>query len=284
MAQGAVRKADGDASDHFVFTFTHDFTTALLMDEIIAILDGSTSAASVAEVSLFRCPVVWRALEAPVLDASSQQRFKVKPAPPRKRAQSKKPSAFERAGDESEDCLEEWLADMLDEDARLFGGLDEHVDGAMDEAAEVDAGELSESGELHDHGDMAAPTEGHVGDPMPTPSLMPPKKLPAATANAEVARRVESTVLNGVSEVQGLIAAMRENVKLSIRAYQDISLVRKPTGETHYVYWTQIVTGKKGRKVSLDKCDRIKTIVAARVPEEDHVDSEVLIPRTGGQE
>ena len=202
---------------------------------------------------------------------------------------SKKPSPFERAGEQevgfdgSEDNVEEWLADLIDADAGLFGGLDEHVGGAMYEAAEVDAGDLSDSGELHDQGDVAAPSADRVEEPVPASSSVPPKTSPVATANVEVARSVETFVLNGVSEVHGLNAAMHDNVKLPIRAYQDISLVRKSSGETLYVYWTQVVTGRKGRKVSLDKFDRIKTIVAARVPEEDHVDSEVLVPRTGGQ-
>ena len=59
VARGVVRKVDGDAGDHFVFAFSHGFHTAMLMDEIIAILERTASASSVAEVSSFRCPVTW---------------------------------------------------------------------------------------------------------------------------------------------------------------------------------------------------------------------------------
>ena len=65
-----------------------------------------------------------------------------------------------------------------------------------------------------------------------------------------------------------------------IGAYQDISLVQKKDGETLYVYWTA-VESRAGRRVYLNRQGHVMCIVYANTPEEKHLESTILIPRTG---
>ena len=128
-------------------------------------------------------------------------------------------------------------------------------------------------------GELREPGPGQPEGPGPGPKPMAahmPLDLAGDRAVGIVAA-VASLVAKGFAEVRGLWKQMADNRKLPVRAYEDISLLQRTDGETLYPYWTSVARSKKGRRTSLDMQNRIKSIVAARVPEEDQSESEILI-------
>ena len=105
-------------------------------------------------------------------------------------------------------------------------------------------------------------------------------------ADAEAAHIVDVVtrlVDDGVRRVAVLNDRQEEERHDTIRSYEDISLVRKPSGETLFVLWI-VVAAKKGRKISLDlHTNRIISIVLANVKEKSYADCDVLIPRAAGK-
>ena len=72
----------------------------------------------------------------------------------------------------------------------------------------------------------------------------------------------------------------RQREQFALRPLEDISLVRKPSGESLFVQWSSVTTFM-ARKIHLDDLHRLKAIVTATNKPVSYADAEVIIKRTG---
>ena len=262
------------------FKFRATYPTNLLKDDIGAIIEEATvDSVPPTNIHVWKCLLQWGSCKHPGLSFDNVQEFVIRPRP-QKRRPRRAPAAAHPPGDppEAEDGPGGPDEDQEDQEYDDLGFWEAEAEGdepQADEAEEVVPEDLDDNGHLL--------PEDPVEEPEQAPAPPPERgELQVVIAEQSI-DFVRATVDEGFQQIVELKRRCSSCQSDAIRAFEDISLLRKPNGETLFVLWTN-VHSKMARKISVNPItDAIITIVPARVPELCYADCVILIPRTGGR-
>ena len=274
-------------ADRYCFRPGAEYPTGLLKDQLAEMIAVHVAAFAEmpAELSLFRSPLTWTCIKNPEIDPADQAEFRMKPSKAQRNAKPKAKAKSEVVGP-GHDVYQLDSGGSEDPDAEDLGPDEDDFHPAEDDGEDVLGDGADDAGpeDLDDDGELRE--EGHEEDAEAPPAL-PVEELPldlASVAQQEAAATwVESRVEAGFQQACQMKEKMRVCQALPVRAFDDISLVRREDGKLLFVYWTAVTSEPKvAYEVELDaRTHHLKTIVPARNTAKPYPGVYILIPRTG---